>query len=189
MHQNSGAFRHTLHGGTESTIVPERTSAMRFLPALLVVLALANLAAADDLVSVRDRTGKSDKPTSVIGTITAETVAGVKLKPGVGPEKDIPAGDILDVVYEVRPAARLRYNSAMQNEAKKTGPDSAKVLAEAEKDYAGVAAQLNDEKSAKILRHIQYKLALIKVCAGRRGQGEATRSRRSARQVPQAVPQ
>ncbi|MFL5341104.1 MAG: hypothetical protein ACJ8F7_13235 [Gemmataceae bacterium] len=128
------------------------------------LFALVTAGFAQDTVTVRDRTGKSDKLTTVVGTITAESVAGVKVKPGVGPEKEVPAGDIVDVVYEVRPAAKLKYNSAMQNEAKKAGPDAAKSLAEAEKDYNGVVAQIgSDEKAAKALRHIQYKLALLKV--------------------------
>src|SRR6266853_269961 len=134
---------------------------MRFIAAILCVVALSSAALADDTVTVRDRAAKPEKVVSLLGTITAESVAGVKLKPNVGPEKEIAAGDIVDVIYEVRPAAKLMYNSALQNE-KKTGPDAAKALTEAQKDYAGVAAQL-DEKSAKLRRHIQYKLVLIKL--------------------------
>jgi hypothetical protein len=136
---------------------------MRITAAVLSGFLLTSAALADDTVMVRDRAAKPEKVVSYLGTITAESVAGVKLKPNVGAEKEFPAGDIVDIIYEVRPAAKLKYSSALQNEQKKTGPDSNKALAEAEKDYAGVASQLNDEKSAKVLRHIQYKLALLKL--------------------------
>src|SRR5260370_13239163 len=134
---------------------------MRILAALLAVLALSAATLADDTLMVSDRAAKPEKVVSLLGTITAESVAGIKLKPNVGPEKEIAAGDIVDVIYEVRPAAKLMYNSALQNE-KKTGADAAKALTEAQKDYAGVAAQL-DEKPAKLRRHIQYKLAPLKL--------------------------
>ncbi|HLW64110.1 MAG TPA: hypothetical protein VKS79_02245, partial [Gemmataceae bacterium] len=79
---------------------------MKFRLTVLASLLLAVPALAEDVVTYRDRTAKPEKVGTVSGTVTDETVNSIKIKPNVGPEKEISAADIIEIVYTV-PGAML----------------------------------------------------------------------------------
>src|SRR5262245_61847691 len=126
---------------------------------LLTAVSLAVPAAAQDTITFRDRTAKPEKIATLAGDIRDEKFTGVKIKPSVGPERDIPAGDIIDIVYAVPGAVNIDYKSAISNESRKSGTDAGrKAMEEAEKLYGIVLSKLKDEKTARIQRHLQYKI-------------------------------
>ncbi len=110
---------------------------------------------ADEDVFVKGK----DKP--IRGKITKESVSGVT----VGLKETIPAGDIVDIVYEPTPiSVKLIYNVGVKAEKDSLDPTKEakrkENLAEALKKYEEAAPQVTD-KSAK--RHIDYKIAMLRV--------------------------
>jgi hypothetical protein len=134
---------------------------MRYrLSAALLAAVVVTPAAAQDTITFRDRTPRmAEKVTTITGDIKDEKFTGIKIKPAVGAERQIPAGDVIEVVYAVPGAVNIDYKSAVMNESKK-GPTDAgrKAAEEAEKLYAIVLSKLKDEKTARVQRHLQYKL-------------------------------
>jgi hypothetical protein len=133
------------------------------LPALVSMFLAMAPAAAQDVITYRDRAAKPEKITTVTGDIHEEKFTGVKIKPTVGPEREIPAGDIIDIVYVVPGAVNIDYKSAMASEGRKAATDAGrKAMEDAEKVYAIVLAKLKDEKTARVQQHLQYKLITIR---------------------------
>src|SRR4030095_14453049 len=92
--------------------------------AFLTTIAIAAPAAAQDTVTFRDRTAKPEKIATLIGDIREEKFTGVKIKPSVGAERDIPAGDIIDIVYAVPGAVNIDYKSAITYEGRKAATEA-----------------------------------------------------------------
>src|SRR5262245_30261526 len=131
----------------------------RLTALLLTALAMGAPAAAQDTITFRDRTAKPEKVATLSGDIRDEKFTGVKIKPSVGAERDIPAGDIIDIVYAVPGAVNIDYKSAITNENRKAATEAGhKAMEEAEKLYGIVLSKLKDEKTARIQRHLQYKI-------------------------------
>src|SRR5262245_50441015 len=134
---------------------------MKFRLAVFVSLFLALPALAEDVVTFRDRSAKPEKPATVSGTITDETVNSVKIKPNVGPEKDISAADIMEIVYTVPGAMLFEYQNARNAEGRRSTADGKKALVDALAGYRKVMASLKDEKTNKLHRHLQFKIAML----------------------------
>jgi len=135
----------------------------RFLLALAVAgwMGSATLLNADDTIQFRDRSAKPEKLATVAGSISAETVNSVKIKPSVGAEREIPAGDIVEITYEVPGAVKITLSGAMKLEQQRgAGEAGRKALQDAAKDYQAVLKGLN-EKYANAARHMQYKILSI----------------------------
>ncbi len=126
------------------------------LLATFAIFALVAVGLGNDEVIVRSK----DKPFK--GPIQTEGVRGVEIK-GINP---IPADDILDIHYDVKPVEVLinLYRPAYTAEKDYNDPDPKKEgvrktkLTEALKKFAEAYAKV-DEKNAK--RHIQFKLAVL----------------------------
>src|SRR5262245_33412308 len=114
------------------------------LSGLLLGLA-ASPVAAQDRVTFRDRASKS--PQTATGTIASESLAGIK----VG-TRTIPAGDVLEVQYDVA-AIKLDYPRALAAEARNA--------AEAVPVYEGMLKAPAVQNNKAVRRYIDYKLAMI----------------------------
>jgi len=131
----------------------------RLTALFLTMFAIAAPAGAQDTITFRDRTAKPEKVATLSGDIRDEKFTGVKIKPSVGAERDIPAGDIIEIVYAVPGAVNIDYKSAITNENRKSATEAGhKAMEEAEKLYGIVLSKLKDEKTARIQRHLQYKI-------------------------------
>jgi hypothetical protein len=122
-------------------------------PALLLALAAAP-AAAQDKVTYRDRT-KGVQTAS--GTITAESLAGVR----VG-GRTVPAADVIDTQYDVPGSVRLDYNAAAGAEARNP--------AEAIKGYEALLKAGPVQNLKPLKRHLEYKVAALTAARAEDGQ-------------------
>ena len=122
-----------------------------FRIAVLVMVSATVPALAANRVEYRDRTAKDGKPVSVTCEIISESIAGLKLKLPTGATKDVPATDIVEVVYDTAGQAKLTYEEALRNE---------KRSAEAGIESYAKLAKLIDPKSP-LARHIQFRTAAL----------------------------
>jgi hypothetical protein len=102
-------------------------------------------AAAQDRVTYRDRSTKATALAT--GTITSESVAGVK----VG-GKTIPAGDVLDIQYDVA-ALKLDYPRALAAENRSA--------AEAVPVYEGMLRTPAVQNNKAVRRYMDFKIAML----------------------------
>jgi hypothetical protein len=107
-------------------------------------------ARAQDEVRYHDPAAKKEMVAP--GTIQEESPAGIVFKPAVGASREIPAGEIVDVNYDVPAALTLEYRHARADERRNP--------AEALKDYQELLPKLAGEKYARAARHIQFKIAM-----------------------------
>jgi tetratricopeptide (TPR) repeat protein len=122
------------------------------------------MASAQDRVYYHDHSVKPERVSTLEGTITAESVAGIKIKPTVGAEREVPAGDIVDIQYNSPGAVKIRYSSAFQTDQKRTSTDTGlKALVDVQKEYEWVLSQLKDDKTAAMQRHLKYRLAVLRL--------------------------
>src|SRR5262245_52637454 len=115
----------------------EDTPMTRTPLALLGVLAFAAAAPAQsrDTVYYRDRTAKPEKTAEFVGTVSEETVNGIKVKPQVGPDRSFPVGDIVDVVYAPPRAMEIPFQPILNGEsALRTGSADKAKMAQLFKD-------------------------------------------------------
>jgi tetratricopeptide (TPR) repeat protein len=134
---------------------------MKFRLTVLTSLLLAFPALAEDVVTYRDRTAKPEKVATVSGNITDETVNTIKIKPNVGPEKEISAADIIEIVYTVPGAMLFEYQNARNAEGRRSAPDGKKAIVDALGGYRKVLSSLKDEKTNKLQRQLHYKIATL----------------------------
>jgi tetratricopeptide (TPR) repeat protein len=97
----------------------------------------------------------------VAGTIETESPAAILIKPsGESKPQSIPATDVVDVIYQVPPLARLEYRAATNREALAskafTAHDRRRELAAALTRYEQLLPTLSEEKSR---RHAEFKIA------------------------------
>jgi hypothetical protein len=124
------------------------------LDGLVIVLLSVGASAArgQDEIRYYDRTLKKDA--AAIGAIQEETPAGIVYKPVAGAStKEIAAGDITDVIYEMPGALNLVYRRARADERKNP--------ADALKGFQELLSGLSGEKYARAARHIQFKIAMM----------------------------
>jgi hypothetical protein len=126
---------------------------------LVLVMNLAIPAAGQDRISYRDRTTKA--PALATGTITSESVAGIKIG-----AKTIPAGDVLDVQYDVA-AIKLDYPRALAAEGRSA--------AEAIPVYEGMLRMPAVQNNKAVHRHVDYKIAML--AAARADEGRELRQK------------
>jgi hypothetical protein len=126
---------------------------MRIILSALVLGLAALPAAAQDRVTYRDRSTKGTALAT--GTITSESIAGIK----VG-AKTIPAGDVVDVQYDVA-ALKLDYPRAVAAESR--GP------AEAIPVYEGMLKTPAVQNNKAVRRHVAYKLAMLAAARAEEG--------------------
>jgi tetratricopeptide (TPR) repeat protein len=124
----------------------------------------ATRAQTPDSVRYLDRTtGKED---TVKGTIESETAAQVVVKQGARP-RTIPAGDVIDVLYDKSIGAgnRLTYRKATNHEGKLDDPklDPETRRKEFETALAAYRELLPDVKDPAIARHVQFSIARLLV--------------------------
>ena len=134
---------------------------MRFRLTVLASLFLALPALAEDVITFRDRSSKPEKVSTISGTITDETVNNIKIKPNVGPEKEISAADIIEIVYTVPGAMLFEYQNARNAEGRRGTADGKKAIVDALAGYRKVLASLKDEKTNKLQRHLHFKIASL----------------------------
>ena len=134
---------------------------MKFRLTIVASLLLALPVLAEDIVTYRDRTAKPEKVATVSGTITDETVNNIKIKPNVGPEKEISAADVIEIVYTVPGAMLFEYQNARNAEGRRSTPDGKKAIVDALAGYRKVLATLKDEKTNKLQRQLHYKIATL----------------------------
>jgi tetratricopeptide (TPR) repeat protein len=123
---------------------------MSDLLAAAAVLTLAPAARAES-VQYRDRTSRDGKPKTVVGTITADTVTGLTLRTATGGEVKIPAGDVLDITFDLG-GKNLPYQQAQQAERRSA--------AEGIAQYTALLPQLDARTPAA--RHLQYRVAMLR---------------------------
>jgi tetratricopeptide (TPR) repeat protein len=125
----------------------------------LVGLAAGPAARADDEVRYYDRATK--KEVTATGTIQAEKPSSITLK-GRTATKEIPALDVLDVVYQVPALIRLDYKSAHNSESAAftvtNTDDRKKALDSALKKYKDLLPKVTEEKSK---RHFEFTIGRL----------------------------
>jgi len=139
----------------------------RFLVSMALLAGLLLLwgaeAQAQSKVTYRDNT-KKDKPVvDATGTITKEGPAGVSVKGNIS-DRSIPAIDVIDIVYEVKPDIRQDYRKATVAETagQKAAPGSAARktgLQEALADYQKLLPRVAGVQFVD--RQVKYKVAAI----------------------------
>jgi hypothetical protein len=127
-----------------------------FFPTVLAALTAAP-AVAQDKVTYRDRGGKGVQTAS--GTITAESLAGVKLG-----GRTIPSTDIIDVQYDAPGSIKLDYNSATAAEARNP--------ADALNGYEGLLKAGPVQNLKFLKRHLEYKVAALTAARAEDGQDQ-----------------
>jgi len=127
-------------------------------------LAAATLAHAQSQVTFRDASKKDRPVTPASGTIQSEAPDKIVLKPNIGPARQIPAADIVEIVYEVKPELRPEYRRGTTAEgvaakaAAGSGPRR-QALNEAIGEYQKLAPKLTG--LPEIERHIRFKIASL----------------------------
>ncbi len=132
----------------------------------LGTLGLLFLAPARGQDSIRYRDPKTGKRATAVGAIQEESPAHVVYQPTAGSAKEIPAAQILDVVYDLPGAVKLTYRSALSEERRATDPalkdeERAKALRGATESYQEVLGKLDKDKNKFALRQVHFKLALL----------------------------
>jgi hypothetical protein len=124
----------------------------------------SSFARAQDTIRYLDR--KSMKETIATGTIEQEDPGQIAYRSGTtGSAREIPATDIVDVVYEVPGAVKLTYRGAGNEEKKASDPslgdaERRKTLTEALRSYEEVLSGLqNARRIAR--RHVEFKIARL----------------------------
>jgi tetratricopeptide (TPR) repeat protein len=131
----------------------------------VALLALESPVRGQDRIRHADR--KTGKETAATGTIQEESPSQVVYKPATGTgTREIPALDILDIIYEVPPAIRFTYRSADAEE--KRGSDLSlkdaerkKAYREAIKNYEEILPRLQEGKLKFAERHARFKIARL----------------------------
>jgi hypothetical protein len=105
---------------------------------------------------------KEDKAT---GTIAQETPAKIVYKTNSGKTYEIPAIDILDIVYDVRAGMRPDYRKALSNDEDVDKPGTeeahAKAFKTAQDGYKEIASEFNPKDNPTGYRHLQFRLARL----------------------------
>jgi tetratricopeptide (TPR) repeat protein len=133
---------------------------------------------AQDTIRFVERATK--ETVSASGAILEESPAQVVCKLAGSAVKNIPASDILDIVYDVPASVRLSYRSAIAEERKLSDPatkeeDRKKAFSEALRSYREIQPRLAGEKSKFVERQVQFKIARLLAWWSEedRGQSEA----------------
>jgi tetratricopeptide (TPR) repeat protein len=134
--------------------------------ALVAVLAaVGGELQAQTKVTYRDAT-KKDKPVvEASGTMKSESPSQVVLKPNIGNDRTIPAGDVIDIFYEVKPDIRAEYRKAHTAEtvtapkAPAGSPARKAALNEALSEYQKLLPKVAGIQFVE--RHIKYKIASL----------------------------
>jgi hypothetical protein len=141
-----------------------KAQAVSFLLLGLAGLAGAPLHAQDTIRHVDRKTMKEMAPLS--GRVVEESPAHVVCRSGGGSTKEIAAPDVLDIAYEVPPAVKLTYRSALASERTLTEPfgkeeDRKKAFHEARASYQEILSRLAAEKNKFAERHVRFKIARL----------------------------
>jgi tetratricopeptide (TPR) repeat protein len=140
----------------------------RILPALVcccvVGLGRAPAVRAQSEVTYFDRTAK--KELKATGDIQTEAPNKIVVKPSTAAgTREIPAVDIVDVIYEVPARIRLDYTAARGEERKidttVKEEDRKKAVEDAIKSYQKLLRDMTGEKTRPAARHLQYKIARL----------------------------
>jgi hypothetical protein len=132
--------------------------------ALLMALVVAAPAArAQDRIKL-----KSDPTKPVAGNIEKESPAGIRIA-AKGASQMIPAGEILDVIYDVKGEVKVAfYVPAMNSETKIDAPttrDRKKAILKAINDFEEVARMARSKKTRPkhdlLERHAEFKIAML----------------------------
>lgn len=126
-----------------------------FLSSLLALAAVPLLRAQDEVTYV-DREAR--KEAKITGKISSEDPGQIIIRPTTGASKEIPAGDVLDVSYEVPAGIRIdlrRANNAARD-AEADGKEKSRK--EALDQLKEVAAKIKEEKAQ---RHVEFKIARL----------------------------
>jgi pentatricopeptide repeat protein len=141
---------------------------MRKLILCVMVCCLAllagSLAQAQDRVLYRDRAKKDAPETEQNGSIKSESPDKIVVKPTIGPDKNIPAGDIIDVVYELKGPDKAAYTRAWTAERTATAPSSKLKPGSAQYNSALDTALKGYQAltlSGPPQRHLEYKIATL----------------------------
>jgi hypothetical protein len=134
------------------------------LTSLALLFAFCVQALADEpTIRFYDRAKKKeDKATA---TITQETPGKVVYKTSSGKTYEIPANDIIDIVYDVRAGMRPDYRKAISNDEDVDKPGAeeqhAKSFKTAMDSYKEIAGEFNPKDNPTGYRHLQFRLARL----------------------------
>jgi tetratricopeptide (TPR) repeat protein len=129
-----------------------------FLACISFIVSPANACAQDQIIC-NDTGSKNER--RVAGTIETESPSAIVIKPtGKAKSISIPAADVVDVIYQVTPLARLEYRAATNREAAAskavTADERRRELTAALGRYEQLLPMLTEEKSK---RHGEFKIA------------------------------
>jgi hypothetical protein len=131
--------------------------------ALLVVACFPALAQDQPTIRYYDRVKK--KEDKVTAAITQETPAKVVYKTSGNKTYEIPATDVLDIVYDVRAGSRPDYRKALSNDEDVDKPGTeeqhAKAFKAALDGYKEIAPEFNPKDNPTGYRHLQFRLARL----------------------------
>ncbi len=129
-------------------------------------LFLASNAPAQKVAKIRfrDHSAKPERVADVTGTILAESINGIKLKPPVGADREILVPDIVEVQYDPPTELVIPMNriTKLENDLKKAaGAATKKHLSDLDQEYKAALNAIKSEKSILIKRQIQYRIAQL----------------------------
>jgi len=137
---------------------------IKILSIILVLMAAASGASAQEKVRFFDRKAKPPKEVTLMGIIQEESPARIRIKPTRGEARTIPVNnDLIDVEYQVPNLLSQDYRKAHNREIdflKPTATPGEKnvALTDAIDLYQKLYPQLKDDK---VKRHIQFKIAKL----------------------------
>jgi hypothetical protein len=139
----------------------------RSLLLCVAALVLPTSAAAQDRIQYADRAARKDTVSTASGTIQDENAGAVVYKPGAAATtKEIPAADIIDILYEVPGGVRIDYGRANAEEKKASDQIKEdarkKALTDLLTDYQKIFDQLRTERYRFAKRHLQFKIARLR---------------------------
>jgi tetratricopeptide (TPR) repeat protein len=140
-----------------------------------VGLGRAPAARAQDEITYYDRAAK--KESRAAGAIQSENAGKIVLKPTTGAgTREIPAADVVDVVYEVTPRTKLDYTAARGDERKietVREEERKRAIEDAIKSYQKLLRDLTGEKAKPVARHLQFKIARLQARAAEDDEAQA----------------
>jgi tetratricopeptide (TPR) repeat protein len=133
----------------------------RWLLAGVLVLMVAGVVRAQEIITYRDRVKKKDEV--IKAAITAESPSGIKIKVKEGKKdvtRTIKAADIVQIVYSAKDVAALEFRRPFGLEARarleNRPKQRAELLEKALADYRQLEPQLKPTPNAR--RYIQFKI-------------------------------
>jgi predicted negative regulator of RcsB-dependent stress response len=135
------------------------------LTSLALLFAVCAPALAQEQPTIRYYDRAKKKEDKVTAAITQETPTKIVYKTSGNKTYEIPATDILDIVYDVRAGSRPDYRKALSNDEDVDKPGTeeqhAKAFKAALDGYKEIAPEFNPKENPTGYRHLQFRLARL----------------------------